>query len=110
MTYHIYSPWKFDDPIEDCPIKGIAETIKIHGYHPPIAYTILSQSDSFVFNISLLLRTNKGKMIDRNLIENSLPESDEKGHAPDGTRDKIIKIIEKILTELDLMDKVCDIF
>ncbi len=70
-----------------------------HGYDTPGVYSMCSASDQFIFHIGLFLSTNRGTPLTKELIADSVPSDFE-------YKDISIIIITKVLTELDLFDKI----
>ena len=89
MTAHIYSEWKWGDPVDDFPYYNVISAIEKHGRKPPPAYGIFCVADGVVLNISsfLVVGGTKGD------IEDFVP-----GDVPN--REDIVHVFSTILDKL----------
>lgn len=98
MTFHSYSKWTLDDPVEDAPINDIALAVEHHGYAPPGVFGIWTVGDSFIFNVGTILSKCRGEILNQELIEGIIEEGTP-------SREKVIQVIIEVLKKLELYEK-----
>lgn len=101
MTFHVYSQWTINDPIEDAPVKDIAYGIKSHNYAQPPCFGVFSISDAILFNTTMFLVRNQGQVLTQELVEKFIDESEGVGEH----REKLIELMVLVLQELELFNE-----
>lgn len=107
MTFHAFSNWTLNDPIDDAPVDQIAMGLQAHGLGTPPCFGVFSTADAFIMNIGAFLNRSRGKVLTRDLIVEfvTAPNKSDEHDLTEEQADKVIAVTQMVLTQLDLMDK-----